>query len=284
LSDIDRDLEGRGNDEGRTAGSAFERFMEVVRRLRGEGGCPWDREQTHRSLKPYLIEEAYETIEAIDAGKPDKLSEELGDVLLQVALHAVIGEEEGDFGPDDVIAGITEKMIRRHPHVFAGVKVADSQEVLRRWDRIKQKEKEGRSEDEPRGLMAGIPRELPALMRAIKVQERAARRGFTWPTAAGAIDKAKEELAELALGYGREDQVRIGDEIGDLLFALVNLARLAGVEPEEAITQTTTRFAARFEVVEEEALRAGRRVEELGASELLRLWQKAKGNHRRRGD
>ena len=223
---------GRGgaSSDKHEAGEAFERFVEVVRRLRGEGGCPWDREQTHRSLKPYFIEETYEAVEAVDEGDPARLREELGDVLLQVVLHAVIGEEERAFTPAEVVDGITEKMIRRHPHVFAGAKVADSGEVLRRWERIKRGEK-GDAEAAAASLTDGIPRELPSLMRAFKVQERAARRGFTWPTPQGALDKAQEEMAELVAEYGRGDKVRIGEEIGDLLFAVVNLARFAGVEP-----------------------------------------------------
>ncbi len=275
---------GKGkNDKSRVAGEAFARFVDVVRRLRDEGGCPWDREQTHRSLKPYFLEETYEATEAIDEEDMDKLREELGDVLLQVVLHAVIAEEEKAFTPAAVVDGIIEKMIRRHPHVFAGVKVADSDEVLRRWERIKRREK-GDAETAATALTVGIPRELPSLMRAYKVQERAARRGFTWPTAEGALDKAKEELAELVAEYRRGDKVRIGEEIGDLLFAVVNLARFAGVEPEEALTRTASKFAGRFAAIEEEARKAGRRVEELELSEMLRLWEKAKGYAGRRGD
>lgn len=279
---------GSGRDGSRSdkqgAGEAFDRFVEVVRRLRGEGGCPWDREQTHQSLKPYFIEETYEAVEAIDDGEPGRLREELGDVLLQVVLHAVIGEEEGAFTPAEVVDGITEKMIRRHPHVFAGVKVADSGEVLRRWERIKRDEKGHAEAAAAASLTDGIPRELPSLMRAYKVQERAARRGFTWATPQGALDKAQEELAELVAEYGRGDKVRIGEEIGDLLFAAVNLARFAGVEPEEALTRTASKFAGRFAAIEEEARKAGRRVEDLELSEMLRLWEKAKGDAGRRGD
>ncbi len=276
---------GRGGTKSdkHEAGGGFERFVEVVRRLRGEGGCPWDREQTHRSLKPYFIEETYEAVEAIDDSAPARLREELGDVLLQVVLHAVIGEEEGAFTPAEVVDGITEKMIRRHPHVFAGVKVADSGEVLRRWERIKRGEK-GYAEAAATSLTEGIPRGIPSLMRAYKVQERAARRGFTWSTSQGALDKAQEELAELVAEYGRGDKVRIGEEIGDLLFAVVNLARFAGVEPEEALTRTASKFAGRFAAIEEEARMAGRRVEDLELSEMLRLWEKAKGDAGRRGD
>lgn len=272
------------NESGlsRAAGEAFARFVDVVRRLRGEGGCPWDREQTHRSLKPYFIEETYEAVEAIDQGAPDKLREELGDVLLQIVLHAVIAEEEGAFTTTDVVDGIIEKMIRRHPHVFAGVKVADSDEVLRRWERIKGREKG--AVEAAATLTAGIPRELPSLMKAYKVQERAARRGFTWSSPEGALDKAKEELAELAAEYRRGDRVRIGEEIGDLLFAVVNLARFAGVEPEEALTRTASKFAGRFAAIEESARKAGRRVEDLELSEMLSLWEKAKGDAGRRGD
>lgn len=251
----------------------FADLVEVMARLRGEGGCPWDREQDHRTLKKYLIEECYETIDAIDADDLDALCEELGDVLLQVVFHAQLEAEAGTFTIDDVVERIVDKLIRRHPHVFGDVAVADSAEVLRNWERIKRAEK---GEATPGSILDGVPSSMPALMRAMEISRRAVKVGFEWERFEDVLAKMEEEIHELrqAIASGRSEEVF--SEIGDLLFTIVNVARWQRVNPEEALRAMLTRFTTRFRYIEQTARAQGRRLEDLTLGEMDALWDEAK--------
>ncbi|MGE5592028.1 MAG: nucleoside triphosphate pyrophosphohydrolase [Bacillota bacterium] len=251
-------------------------LMQVVERLRAPEGCPWDREQTHQSLRPFVLEEAFEVAEALDLKDLDKLQEELGDLLLQVALHAAIAQELGEFRLADVVEGITSKLIRRHPHVFGDVAVSGTEEVLRNWEAIKRQEKRASGQDEPKSALAGVPVDLPALMRAYKLQKKASRLGFDWPDFHGAWDKVKEEMGELEEAYTSGDAGRIRDELGDLLFAVVNAARFLDAEPESALGATIAKFTRRFAYVEAAAARQGKQVQEMTLAEMDRYWEAAK--------
>ncbi|MEW5761846.1 MAG: nucleoside triphosphate pyrophosphohydrolase [Bacillota bacterium] len=242
----------------------------IMATLRGEHGCPWDREQTHASLKRYLLEETYEVLEAIEAGDMHSLCEELGDLLLQIVFHARIAEEKGSFDLADVLRGIIAKMIRRHPHVFGEERAENAPEVLRRWEKIKEGEKENG------GLLGGLPRALPALVRAERVQQRVAQVGFDWPDCHGAFAKLVEEVEELRAALAGADTARVAAELGDLLFAAVNVARLVGVEAEGALRQTVDRFTRRFAFVEEKLKKRGRRLGEVPLEEMDLLWEEAK--------
>lgn len=235
--------------------TAIEQLLEIMARLRAEGGCPWDREQTLASLKQYLVEECYEVIDAIDSGDPARHEEELGDLLLQVVFQAQVRKEEGAFDFEGVARRICEKLIRRHPHVFGETRVADSSEVLRNWDRIKLSEKDAArtaGKEAPAGasLIPDVPRHLPALHKAHQVQKRAARLGFDWSAAHEILAKIDEELAEVraALAAGKAGAVK--EEIGDLLFAVANLSRFQGLSPEEALGATVDKFIRRFRAME----------------------------------
>jgi MazG family protein len=225
-------------------GDTFAALVRVMRRLLGPGGCPWDQEQTYASLRQYVLEEACEVIDAIDRGDPADLADELGDLALQIAFLAELGRRDRAFGPDDVFRAICEKLVRRHPHVFGDTQVSGSDEVLRNWDAIKEREKANRP------LLDGIPRSFPALARSARMSEKVGRVGFDWPDAGGAREKVDEELAELDGAVGGGDAERIEQELGDVLFALVNLARHHGVDPERALRGTADRFRSRFDHVE----------------------------------
>ena len=217
--------------------SRFDKLMEIMRRLRAPGGCPWDAEQTHESLKRYLLEEAYEVIEAIDASSTTMLKEELGDILLQVVFHAVIAEERGDFAINDIIDTLNDKLIRRHPHVFDDLKVNNIDELIENWERIKKMEKgEAR-----KSVLSGVPAELPALLKAHKITEKAARVGFDWADVDEVFAKVLEELKEFEETMFEENQERMEAELGDLLFAIVNLGRFLSLNPEEALRKTIVR-------------------------------------------
>ncbi len=249
----------------------FETFRRIVARLRAPGGCPWDREQTHESLKRYLIEETYEAVDALDEGDLDKLREELGDVLLQVVLHAQLAVEHDEFTLEDVIEGIAAKLIRRHPHVFGDVTVADSGEVLRNWDRIKRAERaEAGAQQSP---FASIPKALPALERAQTLQRRVARIGFDWAGPAGPLAKVQEELAELGAAVTPAERQA---ELGDLLFALVGVARHLDVDAEEALRLATLRLGRRFERLDQIRRERALDLEQLPRNELRRLWDEVK--------
>lgn len=251
----------------------FARLVEIIALLRSPNGCPWDREQTHESLKPYLLEETYETLEAIDAQSPRKLCEELGDLLIQVTLHAQMSREAGEFDISDVLTAVNEKLIRRHPHVFGDVQVAGSEEVTRNWEAIKRSEN---NSDASRSLMDDIPSNLPALMLADKIQKRWARVGFDWQDAAPAIEKLREEIREVEMARATQDASRITQEVGDMLFAAVNVARLLGVDAEDALRMTVHRMKARFAKIEEFAQANGKSLNEMTLEEMDAVWNAAK--------
>ena len=236
-------------------------------------GCPWDREQTPQTLRKYVIEEAYEVVEAIDAGSTAKLSEELGDLLLQVVFHAQLASETGTFALHDVTRQIVEKLIRRHPHVFGTVVVSGSDQVLTNWEQIKRAEP---GYEDRTSILDGIPPALPALMRALEVSKRVVKVGFEWPDVSGVLDKVEEEIAELRAEIDAGETTRAGDELGDLLFTLVNVARQLRVDPEDALRRMTLRFAARFQRIEHHAAETGRAVSDLPLAEMETVWERAK--------
>ncbi|MCS4200293.1 nucleoside triphosphate pyrophosphohydrolase [Salinibacter ruber] len=252
---------------------AYADLAAIVKQLRRD--CPWDREQTHESVKHLLIEEAYEVVAAIDHGDWDELAEELGDVLLHVLFHAVIAEEGGRFTLADVIEAETDKLVRRHPHVFGDAATGDADAVAASWEEIKQREKNGEAEEA--SVLDGVPAQLPALLRAQRVQEKAAGVGFEFPDRDEAWDKVQEELEEFreAVADDRPPERR-QDEFGDLLFALVNYARYTDVTPENALRETTDRFTRRFQDVESRLSGQGTSIDEADLAELRRLWRDAK--------
>src|SRR5467141_1001795 len=225
-------------------GVLFERLLDIMKRLRAPDGCPWDREQTRESLKPYLIEEAYEVLEAIESGVAAPLREELGDVLFQVIFHARLGEELGEFTMDDVLRHLIDKMIGRHPHVFGDASVATPKEALAQWEAIKRREAERTGH--PRSAIDGVPRSLPALLRAQRIQSKAARVSFDWPDARSAWAKVEEEIREAAAALASGEVERVQEELGDALFSLVNVARLSSIDAEEALQDAIEKFRRRF--------------------------------------
>jgi MazG family protein len=255
--------------------SRFRDLVDVVARLRGPGGCPWDREQTPESLRPCLLEECYEVLDAIDRGEPAALREELGDLLLQVVFQAQVAAEADRFTIEDVIADVVRKMVRRHPHVFADATVADSAEVLRNWSRIKAAERAQRGAADP-SVLSGLPAALPALHAAARLGEKAARVGFDWPSPGAALAKVREEVAELEEALASREPGRVEHELGDLLFAIASVARLADQSPEMALRQALARFARRFRAIEAAVRRSGRDVHDLTAEELEARWVEAK--------
>jgi MazG family protein len=256
------------------AGPRFVELLTMMARLRGEGGCPWDREQTRETLRPFLVEETYEVLDALDAGDPTHIREELGDLLFQVVFHAEIAQERGEFSMADLLEALITKMTRRHPHVFGDRPVSSAAEALAQWEAIKGAEKHGTS------ALAGVPRALPALHRAQRVQHKAARIGFDWSSAAGALEKVREELGEVAEALRQGDGPALRDELGDLLFSVVNVARLASVDPEGALQAAVDRFSRRFASMEEAARDEGRELAGLSLAELEDLWARAKSLER----
>jgi len=257
------------------ASQAVDRLLEIMTRLRGPGGCPWDREQTLETLRPYVLEETYEVLEAIDSGDPRAHREELGDLLLQIVFQAHLAAEEGRFDFADVADAISDKLVSRHPHVFAGVEVKDADAVLRQWAELKRKENLAKGGGQ--SVLEGVPREMPALARAERLTEKASRIGFDWPDASGARAKLAEELGELDEAIATGDRERIEDELGDLLFSAANLARKLGVPPEEALRRALGRFVTRFRHIEDALSRRGLRPGEATLEEMDRLWEEAKG-------
>lgn len=251
----------------------FQALRKVIADLRGPNGCPWDREQTHESLKKYLVEETYEVLDAIDTGDEDLLIEELGDVLLQVMLHAQIGEDDGYFTIQDVIRAITEKMIRRHPHVFGAVSVDSADEVVKNWDEIKRGEK---PEVVNQSLLDGIPRELPSLYRAYELQKKAAKVGFDWKEVEPMWAKVKEEMAEFENEAMALDKEKLEKEFGDIIFALVNVARFYKIDPEEGLRGTNLKFYNRFRFIEETVKARGYDITKMSLDELDAIWEDAK--------
>lgn len=256
--------------------AALRELVGVVARLRAPGGCPWDREQTHRSLRPYVVEEAYEVVGAIDEGDPRRLAEELGDLLLQVVLHSVLAAEAGRFDLEDVIRGITEKIVRRHPHVFGKGEGQGAHGVGLTWEEIKLREWAGAGQVRAESLLDGVAAHLPALLEAKDLQARTARVGFDWPSAAEAWSKVEEEIAEFRAARESEDLLAIEEELGDVFFALVNVARLLGLDPEIALKGTNAKFARRFRLLEERVRGKGRVLTEMTLGEMDGLWEEIK--------
>ena len=262
-----------------SAGVRFDALLSLMARLRGEGGCPWDREQTRASLKPYLIEEAYEVLQAIDEDDTGHLAEELGDLLFQVVFHSQVAAEAGEFTMADVLDRLIEKMTRRHPHVFGDQAVADAQDALRQWERIKRDE--GGRAGEPRSALDGVPPSLPALLRAQRLQTKAGRVGFDWPTWRQAWDKVREEVAEMDEALDIADGERIRHELGDVLFSVVNVARLLNVDAEDCLRQAADKFTRRFNEVETDMKARGRTVSDASAEELDQAWETVKAREPR---
>jgi MazG family protein len=294
-----------------TTGERFERAVGIMERLRAPGGCPWDREQTFDSIKPYTLEETYEVLEAIDNRDWHELAGELGDLLLQVLFYAEMAKERSYFSLDDVLDSLSTKLIHRHPHVFGDVKADTSAEVKRNWEALKLEEKKKRAEeseagakDEKPSILAGVSLAMPSLLEAYKLSSRAAQAGFDWPNVEGLFDKLKEETQELReqlgefpapgprpqgrgmAGSGRmavseELQERLEEEVGDLFFVLVNIARYLSVDPESALRKTNRKFKRRFQWMEARLQESGRTLEQTGMEELESLWQQAKREENR---
>ncbi len=254
--------------------SVLEHFMNTVTHLRSPEGCPWDRKQTHASLRTYLMEETFEALEAMDREDIPAVREELGDILLQIALHSVIGNENGEFKISDVISGIDRKIISRHPHVFDDVVVTGEKDVLVNWDKLKREEKEENGKGESSGMLEGIPSILPALSQAQALQQRAARVGFDWPEIKPVLAKVFEELEELKTALGKPQEA---EELGDLLFAMVNLVRWYEVDAESALRQANQKFRKRFAFIERRAREMDREMTSMTLEEMDRLWEEAKG-------
>jgi MazG family protein len=256
------------------AGTQLVSLLSLMARLRGEGGCPWDREQTRDSLKPYLIEEAYEVVQAIEEGSRDHIVEELGDLLLQIVFHCQLGSEAGEFTMADVIAVLSAKMTRRHPHVFGESVVAGAREALAQWERIKRDE--AISHGGQASSLDGVPASLPALLRAQRLQTKAARVGFDWARWEDAWRKVQEEIGEVQEALGTGDDDRVADEFGDLLFSMVNVARLRGMDAEDCLRRAAGKFTQRFRKVEAEMVAGGRTLTEASSEDLDRAWEAVK--------
>jgi MazG family protein len=268
-----------------SAGAWFERLVALQARLRAPKGCPWDIEQTHLSLRTYLIEEAYEVLEALESGDDGKFAEELGDLLLQVVFHAQIASEEGRFTAADVVREIHQKMVRRHPHVFGEKSARNAAEVLKNWEQIKAEERRAKgaeqgsgaaSDKEAASLLDGIPHTLPAVIQGFQLTRRASRIGFDWGNVEGVIEKLQEELRELGNARDAHSARQVEEEIGDVLFAAVNLARFLKVDPEIALKRTNAKFSARFRDMERVAAASGRKLADVPREEMEALWDQAK--------
>jgi MazG family protein len=265
-----------------SAGPAFAKLVAVMARLRAPGGCPWDREQTHATLRSYLIEEAYEVLDALDSMDDVKFAEELGDLLLQVLFHAQIASEQGRFAISDVIREIYEKMIRRHPHVFGEKRAKDAAEVLRNWEIIKQEERrntagQSTAEAEPASILDGVPRTLPALLEGLQLTRKASRIGFDWQSVDGIFDKLGEEASELRHALDKKEPAsRVETEVGDILFVAVNLARFLNVDPEIAMKKASSKFSRRFHEMERLARHQGTTLAEIPRPEMESLWEQSK--------
>ena len=259
----------------------MEDLLEIMRILRSPDGCPWDREQTHESIRSDFLEETHEALEAINLGDAEGLKEELGDVLLQVVFHSRIEEEKGVFAFDDVVDGIAKKLVVRHPHVFADASADSSAQVWKNWDAIKRETKGGKTQAD---LLRAVPRSLPALMRASKVQNRARRIGFDWPDVSGALDALDSENAELRRAIDSNDPVEIEEELGDLLFSAVNVSRFVHCDAEQALTRASDKFVRRFSIVEELAAGRGMDLNSATLEQMDALWAEAKRQIAREGE
>lgn len=254
-------------------GYAYESFEEIVAHLRAQDGCPWDKEQTHASLRPHLLEETYEVLDAMDRNDPDSLKEELGDLLLQIVLNAQIATEDKEFRMADVLNGIYSKIIRRHPHVFGDANIGEVDNVLRNWERLKETERKDNGTSDTKGILDGVPLSLPALLQAEGYQERAARVGFDWKTIEPVIAKMYEEFEETKQAKNEVDRAK---ELGDLLFAAVNVIRWYNVDAESALRGANQRFVARFKYIEQVARKKKKNLSELSFEEMDELWNEAK--------
>jgi tetrapyrrole methylase family protein / MazG family protein len=250
----------------------MERLIEIVAKLRSPEGCPWDREQTHQSLKPYIIEEAYEVLDAIDSGEDSKFSEELGDLLLQIILHSQIADERKAFDIEIVAGKLSQKLIERHPHVFNIQKNLTSEEVLHNWERIKLE----KAENKNYSLLQGVPSALPALLKAYRVQQKVGRYGFDWQNPFDVISKVKEEIAEFEEALKSGEKTKQEHELGDLLFSLVNLGRHLEMQPEEALNAAIRRFTRRFQYIEEKLRENGKTLSDSNLEEMDKYWNEAK--------
>ena len=272
----------RTRSPARRPGALFEKLVALQARLRSPRGCPWDRQQTHESLRTYLIEETYEVLEALDSGDDAKLASELGDLLLQIVFHAQLAREADRFDVRDVIEHIHTKMVRRHPHVFGNVRAKTSSQVLKNWEQLKAEERHAESGTRAPGtrtapsLLGGLPKTLPALLEAYQLTRRAARVGFDWEDIEGLLEKLKEETAELREALGRADRWRLEEEVGDLLFVAVNVARFLGTDPEIALKKANRKFSARFRQMEQQAARQGRSLADASKDDLEDLWAASK--------
>ncbi len=257
----------------------IQKLVDLVARLRGDDGCPWDREQNRETLKPMLIEEAYEVLDALDASDPMELKEELGDLLFQVVFHAQIAQERGEFDLADVIDRLHEKMIRRHPHVFGNADLRTSGDVLKNWEDIKASEKGVPSSSLPeseKSLLDGIPSKLPALHEAYQMTAKAARVGFDWPDLDDILRKLQEEADELHAAHCAHESQHVAQEVGDLLFVVVNVARFLGIDPETALRRSNKKFNRRFRYLESKIKRQGRELRDTPLAEMDALWNEAK--------
>ena len=263
--------------ESQDAAAKFGKLVEIMARLRAPGGCPWDQEQTFDTIKPYLLEETYEVMDAIDQRNWPELTEELGDLLLQPVFFAQMAAEEGKFTISDALTAINNKLIRRHPHVFADGDAKTAHDVKRRWDEIKTEEKAEKGQHPHTGsILDGVPRALPALVEAEKISSKAAAIGFDWPDVSGAIDKVREETAELTSALTTLGSEEIEHELGDLLFSVVNVARLLHIDPEQALRKMNARFRGRFSHIERQVAAGGGALEQTPTEEFEKFWEEAK--------
>ena len=249
----------------------FEELIKIVEKLRGPEGCPWDKEQTRESLKPFLIEELYELLDALDENNSEGIKEELGDMLFQIVLHCQLSKEQGFFDINDVIENITRKMIRRHPHVFGSKNFKTTKEVMTWWE--EHKKKEGKSKE---SVIEGIPKTLPALLKAQKIQHKASRVGFDWERIEDIFKKLDEEINEFKCALGKKNQKEIEDELGDIFFVLVRISNFVGVNPEDALRKTTGKFIQRFRHIEMKASEQGKKLSDMTLEEMDVLWEEAK--------
>jgi len=252
----------------------FEELVGIMEKLLGERGCPWDREQDHNSLRQYLIEEAYEVIDAIETDNYEELREELGDLLLQIVFHSTLARKNNKFDIYEVIGGICEKLIERHPHIFGDVKVSGSREVLINWEMLKKNQKR----EEGKSILSGVPKELPGLLRAHRIQEKASRVGFDWSNFDDVLDKVEEEIKELREICHSQDIDKIEEEIGDIFFALINVARFKGLNSEYALRKTIDKFIRRFNYIETKVEKMGRDLKNMTLEEMDKIWEESKGN------
>ena len=256
--------------------SAFKKLTEIVDTLMGENGCPWDKVQTRESLKPYLVEEVYETLEALDGNNPEEIKDELGDLLYQILFHAKISENRNEFNIKDVVESISEKMVRRHPHVFQEGSLETPEQVVTQWEEIKKQEK-----NNGKSVLDGVPKHLPGLLRAQKLQKKAAQHGFDWDEITAVFDKLDEEIAEFKQAVLSGKEADIAGELGDILFVLVNIAKFKKIDAEEALRTTNNKFIKRFQYIEQEVAKRGKKLKDTPLEELEQYWQDAKRDRSR---